>query len=213
MTRGEIRTWINRSLNDPNAVFLPTADGNTVIEEAQELLSEHGPPVIRRIGLTMRAYWTFYRLSTFAPDAIMPVRIYCVPTSFPLEPVSQDDLDALNVSWESTTGNPHLWFSRGFDNFGIYPRPATTGGILWVDYMAWAQSLLHDAAEPEFAVEDHEALAVYGLYDGLIRGAQVEEATRLWQGWVGLATKGRAIRADTTPDMIEQKGRGEDENE
>ena len=204
MTRAEIRTWIQRSLNDPSGVFLPTATANVVIEEAQETLAELGSPIKRRVGIALRAYWTYYRLSVFAPDAILPVRLYCTTNNKVLEPWSQVELDCYDISWQSTTGSPWCWFPRGWGQFGIYPRPSTTGGVLWVDYLAWPQILLQDSAVPEFSGAHHETLGMYGYYDGLIRGGQVAEAMRVWTKLTGMAGKEQPLLTVPSPDRVRQ---------
>ena len=208
MTRSELRAYIQRSLNDPSGVFLPPATANAVMEEAQEFLAEFGPPIIRRILLPMRAYWTYYRLSPFASDAMTPVRIYSAANTRLLDVRSQDWLDGYDVNWEVTTGNPHIWFPRGWDQFGIYPKPATDGGILRVDYWAWPQTMLHDDATPEFAEADHSTLSLYGVYDGLLRGNRVAAALRIWKDSMMALRGARWIRVDRTPDRTHQHGAG-----
>ncbi len=210
MTRAEIRTLMQRALNDPSGVFLPTANANAVIEEAQETLAEFGPPITRRVLVPMRAYWTYYRLSTWASDAMLPLRIYCASNTRVLDVRSLDWLDEYDVNWEITTGNPHVWFPRGWDQFGIYPKPATDGGILRVDYWAWPQAMLHDGAVPEFAEADHETLALYGIYDGLLRGGQIGAALRIWKESILTLKQARWLRLDRTPDRARQHGRNGD---
>jgi hypothetical protein len=204
MTRAEIRTAIWRSLNDPSGVFLPAAQANTVIEEAQETLAELGTPIRRRVGIPVRAYWTYYRLSPYAPDAIMPARLYSTANAQPLDPWTITELDEYDINWERTTGDPWIWFPRGWDRFGIYPKPVTSRGVLWVDYLAWPQEFLHDAGVPEFPSEHHEILVQYGLYDGLIRGGEVQEAMKVWAALTRMAGKAQPLLTVRTPDREHQ---------
>lgn len=208
MTRQDIRNSVLRAINDPNAVFFPTSDANEVIEEAQEFMAEFGTPVTRRVLVPTRAQRTYYRLSIYAVDAMMPVRIYSAANTRVLDVRSLDWLDAYDVDWEATTGSPHLWFPRGWDQFGIFPKPASDGGILRVDYLAWPQALLHDGATPEFADVDHEALILYTLCDAFLRGGQITDAMSAWKQLMVVIGQGRWTRENTTPDRIHQHGRG-----
>lgn len=205
MTRTEIRTYIQRALNDSSGTFLTTAMCNTLLAEAQELLAEHGPPVIRRVGIGIRKNWIHYRLGAFVSDCIMPVRIFCSANNTTLEPVTVAELDARNAAWETTSGNPTHWFPRGWGYFGIYPHPASSTGTLWVDYAAWPLAIDDDDAEPEFAQEDHEALALYGVYDGLLRRMQVEDALQVWQKFADGITRGAYTRQFGTPQAKRQQ--------
>lgn len=204
MTREEIRDYSQRALNDASGVFFTDATANAAIEEAQEFLAEFGSPITRRVLIPTQAYWTYYRLTTFASDAMVPYRIYSAANTRVLDVRTLDWLDAYDVDWEATTGSPHVWFPRGWNQFGIYPKPSSDGGILRVDYLAWPQTLLHDDAVPEFADADHETLGLYAIYDGLLRGAQIDDAMRLWKDALATMIQGRWLRGDTTPDRTHQ---------
>lgn len=195
-----MRQQVHNVLNDPSGVFLSDSDVDDLLEEAQELMAEHGPPVIRRGGIGLTAYRTFYRLTEFCPDAIQPLRIYSTRLLAPLEPVSMAELDARQVNWMDTTGPPSAWFPRGWDQFGIWPKPSTTEGLLWVDYLAWPQVMLHDTSVPEFDEADHETLVAYGFYDGILRGAQIEDVKAAWGTFTALLKAGITRRANLTPD-------------
>jgi hypothetical protein len=208
MTKARLRQQVHNALSDPSGVFLPDADVDDLLQEAQELMAEHGAPVIRRAGIGLTAYRTFYRMSEFAPDAIQPLRIYSTRLLVPLEPISMEELDGRAINWINTVGPPTSWFPRGWDQFGIYPKPPTTEGLLWIDYLAWPQVMLEDWSVPEFDDEDHETLVAYGWYDGILRGAQVEDVKRAWDAFTALLKAGYTRRANLTADRGWRKQAG-----
>lgn len=200
MNRAELRTQIQTMLGDPAGVFLPDATANTVLDEALEVLAEHGPPVIRTALVPLAAYTTFYRLTDYQADAMQPVRVWSQSLQSPLEAVTQEELDGRAVAWIATTGPPTSWFVRGWDQFGVYPKPATDGGLLHVDCLCWPQALLDDASEPEFGDDEQEALVTYGWYDGSLRANMGEDVAAAWrrlQQWFADArTRRNALTAD-----------------
>ena len=200
MSRSSLREAIQLRLGDPDGVFMPDASAHILIQEAQELMAEHGPPVMRRIGVPIQANRTFYRLTEFASDAMAPVRIFCPGRSMPLDPTTQEELDAIHSTWMTETGTPSAWFARGWNQFGVWPKAATDGGILRVDYLAWPQVLLHDAAESEYGPEDRETIIAYGWYDGVLLGAQTEEIKPAWEQFQTLLKQGIERRANVMKD-------------
>lgn len=200
MSRVALRQSIQLRLGDPDGVFMPDTEANDLIQEAQEIMAEHGPPVMRRVGIPIQAYRTYYRLTEFAADAMAPVRIYYPGRTAPLEPTTQEELDAKVANWTAMTGAPSQWFSRGWDQFGVFPKSESDGGFLWVDYLAWPQVLLHDGAESEFGPEDREAIIAYGWYDGVLLSAQTDAVKPAWENFTALLKAGTERRANLTTD-------------
>jgi hypothetical protein len=60
--------------------------------------------------------------------------------------------------------------------------------------------MLNDASTPEFDEEDHETLVAYGWYDGILRGAQVEDVKPAWASFTALLKAGYTRRANLTSD-------------
>lgn len=192
MTRAEIIARIRRALNDPDGVFLPDAAAQRLVSEAAEFLAEQSTPLWRKTVIPLRAGWTYYRLTASAQDAILPVRIAHRGTGRLLTPTTAGELDAERHRWEATQGDPTHWFPRGWGQFGVYPCPAATSSALIVDYQAWPQTLLHDAAEPEFSLADQEGLYLYGWADGIAKGLQSDQLKPAWDRMMAV------IRADAT---------------
>jgi hypothetical protein len=200
MTKAEMRDEVHRMLNDTSGTLIPADEVDDLLQEAQELMAEHGAPVIRRSGVPLQSYRTFYRLSEFAPDAIQPVRLYSTRLLAPLEPISMEELDVRAVNWIATVGPPTAWFPRGWDQFGIYPKPSGDEGLLWIDYLAWPQVMLVEWSVSEFDEEDHETLVAYGWYDGILRSNQLDEIKEAWQSFAGLLKSGYTRRGVLTAD-------------
>lgn len=207
MTRAEIRTRILRAVNDPDGVFLPTATANALIGEAADFLAEHRSPVMRRLVLPLKPYWTYYRLTAFAADCILPVRLYNATTGRTIEPCGLDELDALRHKWEETTGDPTRWASRGWSQIALYPCPVTAQGLVYVDYLAWPQTLLHDEASPPFSEGDQEALFLYGWAEALARGNDSASLPAAWKRLMAVVSPEAAARGLRIPWQATQRER------
>ena len=200
MNRGEMRLEIQRMLGDPSGIFLPDEEANAVMDEAMELMGEHGPPVIRKALIPLEAYKTFYRLTDYMADALQPLRLWSARLQAPLEPISMEELDARAVNWIRTVGPPTAWFPRGWDQFGIYPKPSVDGGILAVDCQCWPQAMWDDTSIPEFDEEDHETIVAYGWYDGSLRGNLTEDVVTAWKAFQNLLKGGYERRTTLAGD-------------
>jgi hypothetical protein len=206
VTRAQLRTRVRRVLNDPDGVFLPDATLNALLDEAQEFLAEQGSPVQRRIGIPLRGGWTYYRLSAFLPRAIAPVRMQIRSTGNTLTPTTVGELDAVSAEWETTTGTPNAWFVRGWDQFGLYPTPTSSGDLLWIDAYVWPDPLLRDESTPEFSSADQEALVLYAWADGLAKGQQPDTLKTAWDRLLKIAIPEGRQRTFRLPDASSQRG-------
>ena len=61
-----------------------------------------------------------------------------------------------------------------------------------LDYFAWPRTLLDDSDEPEFREADHDAIVLYGVYDGLMKRWDVARAMELFNRFVDAWQVGRA---------------------
>ncbi|MBI3937139.1 MAG: hypothetical protein HY323_09195 [Betaproteobacteria bacterium] len=197
MIRSEIRARILHGLNEPdvaNPVFWSATELNQVIDEAMEVLAEETAAIKRTTYVPLEAAWTYYSLRGLAPDLMVPWRLWVVSQERRLTPVTMEELDRFHREWITVTGDPWHWFPLSWETFGLFPKPASAGGVLRVDYLAWPRALLDDDDEPEMDLADHEALVGYGIYDGL---AKRWDQLRMVEAWAlfqrqGLGAKGRA---------------------
>lgn len=194
MTRTQIRDRILAALNESTSapVMWSTAQIDAVIAEASEVLAEEAK-VIHRTAFTARqAGVTYYFTRGLAPDVMAMTRVWLPDLNKRLTAVTIAELDAQNATWATATGDPEYWFPVSWDCYGIYPRPASSGGLLRVDYLAWPRTLLDDDDEPEFREADHDSLVLYGIYDGLMKQWNVQRALQLYSRFLDQWATGRA---------------------
>jgi hypothetical protein len=111
-----------------------------------------------------------------------------------------DELDVRAVNWIRTVGFPTAWFPRGWNQFGIYPKPSTDTGQLSVDCLCWPQDMLEDGSTPEFDEEDHETIVAYGWYDGSLRANMTEDIMSAWKAFQALLKGGYSRRSNLVSD-------------
>ncbi len=194
MIRSEIRTRILNALNESTTapVFWSTAQIDAVIEEAQEVLAEEAQAIKRTAYQALKDGSTYYYTRGIATDMMAPYRIWLTHLDRRLRAVSVKEMDEQNERWIDVNGDPEYWFSVSWDLFGIYPKPATGGGVMRVDYLAWPRSLLDDNDEPEYRRADHDALVLYGVYDGLMKSWNMATAAELFNRFMERWTDARA---------------------
>jgi len=197
MNRGEVR---NRILDGLNESFLAPVSSSQaqiddVITEASEILAEEVEAVPRTVFVPLQEGVTYFYVPGLASDMMTPVRLWLNDTNRRLRAVSLRELDEFRVDWESVAGNPNAWASMSWDIFAIFPHPATAGGVLRVDYLAWPRVLLDDEDELEFPESVQDGVVSYGIYDGLLKRHDVRNGietlnnfTELWKA--GAATSG-----------------------
>ena len=194
MTRADIRARILSALNESvtSPVFWTTTQLDAVIGEASEVLAEEAKAIRRTAFLARQAGVIYYSTRGLAPDVMAVTRIWLPDLNRRLTAVSIGELDAHNETWPTVTGDPEYWFPVSWDLFGVYPHPATGGGLFRVDYLAWPRVLLDDDDEPEFREADHDALVLYGVYDGLMKQWNGPRALDLFNRFVDAWQVGRA---------------------
>ena len=194
MKRSDIRTRILEALNESasSPVFFSTAQIDAVIDEAQEVLAEEAEAVKRTAYQALRDGTTYYYTRGIATDIMAPYRLWLVNENRRLTAVSIRELDVRHERWIGVNGDPEVWFPVSWDLFGIWPHPATGGGVLRIDYLAWPRSLQDDEDEPEIRRADHDAIVLYGIYDGLMKGWAPEKAIVLFNLFVDRWADARA---------------------
>lgn len=194
MTRQQIRDRILTALNESTTapVFFSTAQIDSVIDEASEVLAEEAKAIRRSAFVGRQAGATYYSLRGIAPDVMAVTRVWMPDLNRRLTAVGIHELDVQNETWPTVSGDPEFWFSVSWDAIGVYPYPASGGGVLRVDYLAWPRALVDDTDEPEFRESDHEALIFYGVYDGLMKRWDPVRALELFNRFIDAWQLGRA---------------------
>lgn len=193
MTRGQIRQRILEALNDSvsSPVFWSTGQIDTLIDEAQEVLAEEIAAFKRTALVGLRPGTQYYYTTGIAPDMMTPYRMRIETENWTLSCVTMTDLDQQYDFWQTTTGSPLWWFPVSWDLFGLYPKAVDGGGVLRVDYLAWPRSLMDDDDEPECPVSDHDALVLYGVYDGLLKQWDGDRAVQVFSLFMQKLGKGK----------------------
>jgi len=185
MTRLEIRRRVLQALNDAAIapVFWSVDEINETIAEAQEALAEEALSLKRTFMVPRRAGVMIYNLDGIGANIMAPTRIWLPDLHRRLGVWSLTDLDARHERWQAVTGDPWVWWPIDWRSFGLWPVPATAGGILEVDCYVWPDVLPDDSARPEFPPADHEALVTYGEIEGYIKQGDVLRALDLAKVW------------------------------
>lgn len=178
MNRSDIRQRILDGLNEAlsTPVHFSSTQINEVITEASEILAEEAEAVRRTVFVPLEEGKTYYSTPAIASDLMMPVRLWTYDNNRPLTAVGLRELDEHSETWEDTSGTPEAWCSISWDIFAIYPHPATSGGVLRMDYLAWPRELMDDSDEPEFPLSAQDGLVKYGIYTGLLKRYDVQSA-------------------------------------
>ena len=168
MTRGQLRTRILETLNESATapVFWTAAEINALIDEATEVVCEESQAIKRTVFVPLRPGTAYYSLRGLGAGIMAPWRLYLHAQDRRLTAVSMSELDLQHETWPTVTGDPWHWFPLSWDTFGVWPSPTTGGGVLRVDCLASQRTLLDDADEPELLAADHDALTLYGVYEG-----------------------------------------------
>lgn len=181
MTRQELRSKLARSLDlDPTTPgVVTTAEFNQLMDEALEIVAEAIEPIERYVTIPMVGGWTYYRLSAYASDLILPLRLYDLTNERPVVFSTLADFDQHFLRWETVTGDPQWWAYPGWDWIALYPHAKGDGGVLRLDYAAWAQTPLDDAVPLE--LQEAEEDTVLGFARILLQAWQWQETQAVKQ--------------------------------
>ena len=194
MIRSELRDRLLDAVNDAGAVFTTTDQANALIDECLEVVAEETEAVRRTAYVALQPGVTYYHLRAVAPDAMAPIRIWLEHSRRRLNAVTMRELDQRHILWQQTTGEPWDWFPLSWDWFGIWPKSATGGHLLRVDYWAWPTGLLDDTDQPELLEADHDPLVPqYGVYSVAAKRWDAKGTVDAWARFKQMAglTKGR----------------------
>lgn len=185
MTRGEIRTQILRALNDDPTVpvFWDLAEIDDYIQDGMELLAEESEALKRTFHIPRRPGTMIYHLAGVGEHIMVPYRIWLPDLSRRLQPWSITDLDARQETWMLTTGDPYAWWPIDWQQFGIWPVPASPGGWLEINCYVWPMPLENDSDRPEFMPATHEALVMYGEQEGQVKQHNIVQAADRARAW------------------------------
>ena len=215
MNQAEIKRRVLESCGDnpDTPVFFSDTQLGDLATEAMEILAEDVKAIKRQAFVPLREGIGFIYTPILAPDFMAPTRIWNHDLGQRLTCLSMAELDAININWQATTGNPEVWFPVSWDMFGVYPRPADAGGVLRVDYLAWPRELMDDDDRPELPEATHDAVVLYGQYMACLKkwdGDAAQIALRAFQAHQAIANPRsginrmsvRSFHRSTNPNAI-----------
>ena len=182
MTRGELRTRILETLNEPASapVFWSAAEINALIDEGMEVICEEAQAIKRTVFVPLRPGTAYYSLRSLGPNIMAPWRLWLHTQERRLTVMSMSELDRQHETWPTVTGEPWHWFPVSWDLFGLWPAPSAGGGVLRVDCLAWPRALQDDDEEPELLAADHDALTLYAVSEGSAKRWDVATMLSAW---------------------------------
>jgi hypothetical protein len=123
---------------------------------------------------------------------MFPTRIWNNQNNLRLTATDFHSLDQTYERWLHVKQDPQCWFPVGWDMIGIWPSPASPGGVLRIDYLAWPRSLLDDDDNPELPESTQEAVILYGRYMGLLKQWDADRAKAIFKDLAGEEAFGKA---------------------
>lgn len=123
---------------------------------------------------------TWYDLRGFVPETVVSIKsVWSSVRNDWLTPVDEGDLQ---FKWEESTGDPHLFFTRGAYWLGVWPRGSS--GFLRVYYAGIPnhyevdQSVLHELSD-----DNIPALEDYALHEMAFQDGEPAAALRYWESY------------------------------
>lgn len=159
------------------------SDITKFINEGLETLAEATNFYERYTTIPISPDRTWYDLRGFTPETVVEVKsVWSSIRNDWLYPVDESDLQ---FKWEESTGDPHMFFTRGVYWFGVWPKAqTTTTGELRVyfsgipDKFTVDQSVLHDLPDNHVpALED------YALHEMAFQDGEIPFALRYWASY------------------------------
>jgi hypothetical protein len=163
MTASELQTLaLTRLGEDPTSPsYYTEAETLTALNQGQRLFAFLTLCLETTASFALSANTTWYHLLPAYSGLIVPLRIRVVGGA-KLAPARMEDLDALDPSWQTSTGTPTRYAFSGCDLLAVYPKPAGAGTVLDITFARMPADLAIGAS-PEIPDEDHLALADFAV--------------------------------------------------
>jgi hypothetical protein len=96
------------------------------------------------------------------------------------------DIGDLQFKWEESTGDPHLFCTRGIYWFGVWPKGGTsTTGLLRVYFAGLPARFANDQSVLLDLPDDHvPALEDYALHEMAFQDGETQLGMRYWQSYL-----------------------------
>ena len=154
------------------------------INEGLECLAEATDFYERYVSIPMQPDRQWYDLRGFTPEVVVSIKsVWSSIRNDWLEPVDEGDLQ---FKWEDSTGDPHLFFTRGVYWLGIWPKgKSTVSGELRVYFAGIPNRFEIDQAVLHDLPDDHiVALEDYALHEMAFQDGESQLALRYWKSYL-----------------------------
>lgn len=160
MNLAGLQTTVQERLDDDGTYFpLPTITG--ALNEAQRLFVLLTFCQEKTVTWSVPAATPFFHMLSLYPDWILAKRLAISGT--PLRPVRLSDLDALDATWQNSTGSPSRFANLGFDFLALYQQPATLASVQ-LTYVQSPPALVNSTDVPAISEQYHPALINFAEY-------------------------------------------------
>jgi len=151
--------------------------------EGLETLAEATGFYERYCTIPIKDSRTYYDLRGFTNETVVSITsIWSSVRNQWLDPISITDLD---YSWQSSTGDPLAFFTRGIYWFGVYPMPTSDTGTLRVHFKGVPPRFTHPQAILGDLPDNHyPALEDYVLYDMAAADGNSKRALAHWGSYI-----------------------------
>ena len=161
MILAAIRALVAGRLDDDTTPTYSNGEIDAAINEGLQLFAFLTLCLQTTATLTLTAGPVYTRADLLPADYLVPLRLTFGGAK--IRPARMADLDALNMSWPSATGNTPLRYLSLADTLRLYPSPATEASVQ-LTYAQAAPVLTADYHVPVIPDFHHAALADYGTY-------------------------------------------------
>lgn len=164
MTTGELTTRTLELCGEDSAapVFYTAAMARSALNEAQRIFAVLTLCQETTAAFPLSADTTWYDMRTAHPGVLAPLWVSYGGRK--LRPRSLNELDALNETWQSTTGTPESYCYIGATGLlATYPQIDSDGNSITFVGATEPPVLLSDSDVPEIPTEHHESLIDYAV--------------------------------------------------
>lgn len=146
-----------------DARFYSPSEVLAKINEGQQLFALLTLCLEKTSSYTLAANTTFSHLLSSLTDFVLPLKVRINSSGARLTPNTLTELDAVDTSWQKSSGTPERYNLTGLDLFAVYKQP-TSGTALDITH-AYAPARMDSTDDtPEIPAEYHMALADYGFH-------------------------------------------------
>ena len=165
MTVTQIQTRILQRLDEDSTspAYYSPSEVLSKINEGQQLFALLTLCLEKSGTFTLTANTTFHHLLGTLKDFIVPLKIRLTSGGARLVANTLAELDALDASWQKTTGTPDRYNLTGIDLLAINKQPSGTP-TLTITYAHAAAKLSTAGGVPAIPPEYHLSLVDYGIH-------------------------------------------------